>query len=645
MTESNDILATLPVEHISYSAMRLFLSNPYQFKKNYILGLWDYKQSPSAVVGKSFHKFAELIYKGQSQDSATQEAIKMMDKIPDSDIDFGKTGSREKMAKDLNKVIEFFLHERPDVGKVLGAEVKVTTNFEIDGIMSPLPVKAISDLVSEINGDIHIWDWKVLTSHTDLSEEKPDYVMQAQFNYETVKAKYGKYPKAIHYVEIKKSKNRSTDGKQINIYTIEYDKHPEYKQGFLYMYEAVIRQMVNSNYLFLPNFSDMFSGKESFTEFLSEKIDVTMPSVTHKSALVKMTDRPQFVESTIDSAVGENMTPAERVISKFLEFGIALEHADSFEGSSVTLHRFKPSRGVKMAQLVKYESDIMIALGVKSVRIIAPIKGTKLVGVEVSNETQAVVEWSEDMLKPSSLVIPVGQDVYNRPFHLDIAKAPHLLVAGATGSGKSVGLNVIIKSLIEQNTPQELNLVLIDPKMTEFNHLMNDPHVDGNVFSEVEDISLVLKWAIQQMNDRYTMMRNKGIRKLPSEFPKIVIVIDEMADLMLSPEKFVDPETDKMVKYSGVIEADIIRLTQKSRAAGIHLVLATQRPSVDVIKGTLKANLPTRIAYMTATQTDSKVILDQAGAEQLLGNGDCLVLDPRSQGLTRLQGYYLKEDE
>ena len=297
----------------------------------------------------------------------------------------------------------------------------------------------------------------------------------------------------------------------------------------------------------------------------------------------------------------------------------------------------KPSRGVSMAKIAKFEDDLALALGAKSVRIEAPLRGTKYVGIEVSNVDQKIVPWSTELLKEQSLSLPVGSDVYGNPYHIDLAKAPHLLVAGSTGSGKSVALNMFIQSLMQQNSPDALGLILIDPKRTEFAQFEGDEHLvsqELGVITEGEDATLALEWAVEEMEERYKKLRAAKVRDIDTYnanggfMQKIVIVVDELADLMLSVHK------EK-------IEAAIIRLAQKARASGIHLILATQRPSVDVVTGILKANFPTRVAFMTATKVDSSVILDQPGAESLIGNGDCFVMKPSEKGLIRLQGYYL----
>jgi hypothetical protein len=584
-----------------------------------------------SVVGKGFHRFCEYYFQGNSIEQATEYALKYVATVPDSEIDFGKTGSREKINTELAQAIKFFLQEVPSIGTVLAAEDNTTAEFYIGDMKAPVPVKAISDLVTDIEGEIWLWDWKVVTSFTDKEEDQPDYVMQAMFNYHTVLFKYKKAPTGVNYVEVKKSANKSGEP-QLQVYEIRFSNHPEYFKYFYNIYTAFIRAMANPDFIFLPNFSDPYSGKESWKDFTSELLDFEMPrQVSHKSVLTRNIDDVSFVESAIHSVKSDNLPDSDLIRVKLLEFGISVELQETHTGPSVTLYAFRPSRGVSMSKISKYEDDLALALGAKSVRIEAPIRGTKLVGVEVGNHVQKKVDWSEEHLMPGTLQIPVGVDVYNKVYHLDLAKAPHLLVAGATGSGKSVSLSVIIHSLVKQNSEDQMGLILIDPKQTEFYAFEDVPHLMSGIISEPEDVDNALEWAISEMDKRYRTLRASKARNI-DEFmggmKKIVIVIDELADLMLSD-------------FGSSIENKIVRLAQKARAAGIHLICATQRPSVDVVTGILKANFPTRIAYMTSTRVDSAVILDQAGAEQLLGNGDCLVMSPREKGLVRLQGFFL----
>lgn len=623
----------IPVDHLSYSSMKMFCSNPWLFKKNYLLNIWDKKTSPSMLLGKAFHKYAEVLYGQNDQELASKKAYELLNSMPDSEIDWLKTGSREKTLKELAQVIDIFMSYRsPSYGIVKATEFRKTVTPFIDGKPFPLAIKAVSDMVTERDGGIHIIDWKVVSSHTDIAEEQPDYIMQAIFNYFTVKEFFGE-PKTMTYVEVKKSLNK--DGSpQIQNYEINYDKHPEYFKYFGRMYAGVVEQLQNPSFIFLPNFSDIMTKKEAWQDFTSEIMDFNMPEQTiHRSPISQNIERA-FVESKIDEKESTVMSIQDKITTKMIEFGIPLEFVESFEGPNVTLFGFKPSRGVKMSSIENFDKDLQLALETKSVRIIAPIPGKKLVGVEIANDDQKVINLDQAPAPKTSLELAIGLDVYGMPHSIDLAKAPHLLVAGSTGAGKSVGLAGFIKTLTKNNTTLDLGLVLIDPKRSEFVDFDDCQHLLSPIVTETEDAIVTLQWAVDEMETRYKRLKEAKAKNIDlynangGQMQKIVIIVDELADLLLSS-----------TKARGDIETHIVRLAQKARAVGIHLILATQRPSVDVVTGILKANFPTRLAFMTATQTDSKVIIDQGGAEKLIGNGDCLLMQPK-RDLLRLQNYY-----
>lgn len=604
------------------------------FKKQYILNLWDFKTSPSMLVGKAFHKFAECLHSGMDHQASVQKAYELISEAKDQDIEWGKTGSREKCLKELNQVIDIYLSNAPAFGETVATEYKKTVLPKIDGQPWPLPVKAVTDRITRRPDGLHLIDYKVVASLSDLAEEKPDFIMQAMFNYFTVSESMGENPIDMTYFEIKKSMSR--DGSpQVQSYLIEYGKHPEYFKYFAKMYSGVIESLSNDNYIFLPNFGDMLTAKESWADFTSEVMDFSMPKqVVHKSPVMVNQER-QFVESTINTTDDRVLAPEEKIQAKMLEFGIPLEYVESYPGANVTMFAFKPSRGVKMSAIEKYDRDLQLALETRSVRIQAPIVGKKLIGVEIPNDNQRIVPLSEAPTPKSPLELPIGVDIYGKAHTLDLAKAPHLLVAGSTGAGKSVALASFIHTLTKHNTTVDLGLLLIDPKRSEFATFEDSQHLVNPIITEVEQAAIALDALVDEMENRYKILQASKVKNIASyrsqggDMQYMVVVIDELADLLLSAD----------VKAG--IEKNIIRLAQKSRAVGIHLILATQRPSVDVVTGILKANFPTRLAFMTATQVDSKVILDQAGAEKLIGSGDCMLMQPRHD-LTRLQSYFVE---
>jgi S-DNA-T family DNA segregation ATPase FtsK/SpoIIIE len=332
-------------------------------------------------------------------------------------------------------------------------------------------------------------------------------------------------------------------------------------------------------------------------------------------------------------------------IQKTLEnFGIKVEMGEVKVGPTITQYTLKPAEGTKLAQITALANELALALAKHPIRIEAPIPGQSLVGVEVPNERQAVVRLKELLntenfkKKKSNLTIALGKDVAGDVWLADLGKMPHLLVAGATGSGKTVMLNAIIITLLYQNSPDDLKLILIDPKRVEL-ILYNDiPHLLAPVITDVSKTIQVLRWTVSEMDRRFSLLAEAKKRDIESynaetqeKIPYLVVVIDELADLMV-----VAPTE---------VESYIIRLTQMARATGIHLIMATQRPSVDIITGLIKANITSRIAFSVASMVDSRTILDFAGAEKLLGRGDMLFISPEIFKPKRLQAAYISDKE
>ena len=335
-------------------------------------------------------------------------------------------------------------------------------------------------------------------------------------------------------------------------------------------------------------------------------------------------------------------------------------------GPTVTQFEVEPAAGVKVRQFASLSNDLALAMRANSIRIVAPIPGKGAVGIEVPNPTPEMVSFREIVEHPeyntarAALPVALGKDLEGRPVIADLAKMPHLLIAGATGSGKSVCVNTIITSLIYRHTPATLRFLMVDPKMVELSVYNTLPHLRHKVITDNRDAAAVLKWAVLEMQDRYALLAANGCRNVQDFnrrvqegarlqkprnpevafevnsynagiLPYIVVIIDEMADLMMTVQ--------------GEVETPIAMLAQKARAIGIHLILATQRPSVNVITGLIKANFPSRIAFRVASQIDSRTILDGSGAESLLGNGDMLFLPPGKSEPVRLQGAYLSSEE
>ncbi len=333
------------------------------------------------------------------------------------------------------------------------------------------------------------------------------------------------------------------------------------------------------------------------------------------------------------------------IIKRTLEsFGIPVEMGEINIGPKVTRYTLKPAEGVKLSRITALSQDLALALAVHPIRIEAPIPGKSLVGIEVPNKAAALVRLGSLILYPEFqssglLGFALGRNVSGEPIFADIEKMPHLLVAGATGSGKSITIHSILISLLYKNSPTTLKLILVDPKRVELSTYEGLPHLATSVITENKKAINALRWAITEMDRRYDILLKAGRRDIASynksgpeePLPYLIIVVDELADLMTS--------------YGREVEGSIVRLAQMARATGIHLILSTQRPSVEIITGLIKANITSRIALQVASQVDSRTILDTSGAEKLLGGGDLLFISSELSKPKRIQGSYITEEE
>lgn len=352
-----------------------------------------------------------------------------------------------------------------------------------------------------------------------------------------------------------------------------------------------------------------------------------------------------LLKSTIEKPTAGDLRANANIIKRTLDsFGIPVEMGEITIGPKVTRYTLKPAEGIKLSRITALNQDLALALAAHPIRIEAPIPGKSLVGIEVPNKSAAIVRLGSLMAFPEfsgsgPLGFILGRDVSGDPIVADIEKMPHLLIAGATGSGKSVAIHALIVSLLYKNSPETLKLVLIDPKRVELTIYNNLPHLVAPVITDGKKALGVFRWAIEEMEKRYDKLQAAGARDIRSynktnqseSIPYLVIVIDELADLMAA--------------YGRDIESSIVRLAQMARATGIHLVLSTQRPSVEVITGLIKANITSRMALQVASQVDSRTILDTSGAEKLLGGGDMLFVSAELSKPKRIQGAYLSEEE
>ena len=389
------------------------------------------------------------------------------------------------------------------------------------------------------------------------------------------------------------------------------------------------------------------SQESSLENYQLPGVDLLMPS-----------DQMEY-----DNHEKEVRRKAKTLEKTFADFGFNVRVVEIETGPVIAQYEVELEAGLRLAKITNLADDLAIALRVPSVRIVAPIPGKNTVGIEIPNTTRSMVRlrevMEEDHNKWQKMKIPVflGKDVSGKSTTIDLATLPHLLIAGRTGTGKSVCLNSIITSMVMTRRPDEVKMLMIDPKMVELSPYKKLPHLMHPVVTDMKKAEAILAWAVDKMEERYTLLANAGVRhvssynqlgeqelldriqpetdeerkNIPRHLPYVVIIVDEMADLMMTSAK--------------EVEGHIIRLAQKSRAVGIHLVLATQKPTVDVITGLIKSNLPARIAFQVASRTDSRVVLDEMGADKLLGNGDMLFLSPGTSTLLRGQGTFLTDDE
>ncbi len=412
-----------------------------------------------------------------------------------------------------------------------------------------------------------------------------------------------------------------------------------------------------SSKTFTARIADQLKKKSGIVD--SKQDEVSQP-VGFQPPSTTLLNKPHA--GKIRAGLEQNLLNNSRILEeKLLDFGVEGQVVGVLPGPVITRYEFQPAPGIKVSRIVNLSDDLALALKAIAVRIVAPVPGKDVVGIEVPNATREIVYLREILESkgfannPSKLALGIGKDIGGRPYIADLTKMPHLLIAGATGSGKSVCLNALICSILFHATPDEVRFIMIDPKTLELGIYENIPHLLIPVVKDPHQAVNALNWATEEMRRRYGILAQKGVRNiaqyndavldfrkrqhaetlqtvetLEDPLPYIVVIVDELADLTIS---------------SSGVEKPITRLAQMARAVGIHLILATQRPSVDVITGLIKANFPARISFRVSSKVDSRTILDTNGAELLLGDGDMLFLIPGTSRIRRLHGSFVTEKE
>ena len=591
---------------LSHSAIMCFLNNQIQFKKRYIAKVYDEPSSPALVVGKAMHKMIEERLKGQSIEVAIQSGLQEIENIADYEIDYGKTGSREKIIDQYQKLSTIVINELPAYDDILAIEDRVECELSIRN--KKIPMKGYIDLVRDLGDTLEIVDWKSVTSYSDEDTENWAYLIQSWIYVQLIEFKYKKPVSRVVFKEIKKTINR--DGMpQIKDYVLDRHGIEEANDVIGRVVKAVSDYVDNPNAAYFPNPRDMMNGAQSM------HIVAQMEGVAVRT--VHTTERREKF-APVNTVVAEDIaddsgSETERIMAKLVEFGVGGRIDEVVKSSTVDTYLLKPNRGVKMSKLASMGDDLSLALGSDAVRVIAPIYGTQTVGIEVPHE-QSFPKFDG---KATSHQIPIGVDTMNNVIYDNIAKMPHMLIGGQTGSGKSVFIRNIIQSL------NNCEVDIIDMKGLDFEDL------GKNITSEVPAALMLIKKLVHLMDERYKNKRVNAKRR--------VLIIDEYADLVMQTGKEkheigVFDENGKLKTKTTTIdtrkqlETDLARILQKGRAANINVIIATQRPSADIVAPIIKANCPVKACLRVATAKNSEIILDESGGERLLGKGDMLYL-------------------
>ncbi len=629
--------------------MVLLSTNPILCKIKYInRDIFDNTMGISGVLGKAFHKAMEVYYGGSdtlvpiNESEAVEYGLKagmeLLSAYNDGFIEYSKTiENKAKALELLSFCFKSYIKEFPyKVNEVVSVEDKIEEMIEIEwrgkNLVLPVKLKGYVDKTERPeDGKLRIRDYKTCYSFSNPDKIDGAKILQAIEYYLLVYAKTGEEPYSIVFDEVKYSQNKDKTEKQVRSYEIVYADNDLYFDFYFRFYEDCIRYL-NGEAVFLPNVHALFDNEVAIIAYihrldvpeeiakLMKKHKVDRISDLLKKEIQSAGNMRKLMKSVEDKFVSaknidyDKMSMEEKIQTKMLEYGIMLQFDSKVEGTTVDLYRYVPSMGVKMSKLKAYTDDIEQVIGIAGVRILAPIPNSSLIGVEVPRiERMFPVLPVHD--KTFNLMI--GQTVTGDPYIFDVREAPHMLVAGSSGSGKSVFLHSLISQLLQI---ENVELYLCDPKQVELSQY--DEMVKEYKHSHAGIISL-LESLVEEMEKRYGVMKKAKVRNISEigSMPYKFVIIDEYADLTLK----------------GGVEANIQLLAQKGRACGIHIILATQRASTKIINGDILVNFPTKVVFRVSKEVDSRVMLSESGAEKLLGKGDMLL--STSSGIIRLQGY------
>lgn len=660
-----------PLDHVSASSMILFSTNPILFKiKKLNRDTIDTMTGVSAVIGKAFHHAMETYYAPTDDETGRDEpaAIKAtleagtnyMAEYPEGWIEWSKDVPTRQDAIELVAfaITEYVKSSKYTAERTIACEDKILTEIDIEWrgrqLRLPAPLKGFIDRVTRRkDGKLCVRDYKTCRSFSNLDKIDGAKIIQAVEYFFLAHAKYGEAPHSMTFEEVKLTKNKD-GGPQVREYEVVYADNPLYFEFYFRFFEDMVRAL-NGEMVYVPNVKAMFDNEVAIVAYI-QRLDVTEEVAARKKKLgvATLTDLLKAdiqqagnmrklltaVEDQLAQAKSMNyeaMKNEEKIAAKMIEHGMILKFDSLVRGATVDLYRFSTTLGIKMSKIRQYADDIQQVLGATSVRVLAPIPNSVLVGFEVPREERRFPE----VPAASGFDLAIGETIEGKIRRFDLRDAPHMVVAGSAGSGKSVFLHSMIRQLTEAGA----HMVLIDPKQVEFSRY-------DDALTELSAIEQAIELLVHDMEQRYELLKKAKKRDArEAGWKPTVLVIDEYADLVMggaAPKKktrkkeYIDDQGAKVTETDvdgGPLGIDhhIQRLAQKGRAAGIHIILATQRASAKVISGDIKVNFPVKAVFRVAKAVDSMVMLDEDGAEKLLGKGDMLF--GSEAGIERLQSY------
>jgi len=666
------------IDHYSYSSLVKFSTNPFMFKVKYINGdNIDTAHSPASVIGKAFHVALQRYYEAKETEEdeikvGLETGMTYIDEYLDNFIEFNTiVPNKQKAQEILAFAYNSYVTQKADEKCELVAteeliEEEIDVEWKGQQLRLPIKLKGYLDKLVREDGKLKIVDYKTTRSFTDPDKIDGVKIIQAVQYYFLVYAKYGEPPYSMVYEEVKTSKNKGGES-QLKEYEVIYEENELFFDFYFRFYDDITKAL-SGEAVFVPNLNDFYDNEVAIISYI-HRLDIPEEQakemkklrVDNITDLLKkkiqnagnMRKLLKTAEQKFISAKNLNynaMKQEEKIQTKLMEHGMLIKFDSKVEGHTVDLYRYNPSIGLKMSKLKGYVADIEQVVGVSGIRILAPIPDTSLIGFEVPRKERKFIETKP---KPKGFELSIGVDIMGQDYKFDIRKAPHMLVAGATGSGKSVFLNSIIDQLTNN---KEVDLHLFDPKMVELAQFSSQA---VEYETDTEKIHEAIEYLVKEMNERYKVLSKAGVRNIQQYTGKMrykVVVIDEFGDLIMS-NITIDKQVETGEVYakgelagkpkmkrektnlSSEITKNILLLAQKARACGIHLIIATQRPSTDIITGSIKANFVCKVVFKTAKEIDSRVVLDEAGAEKLLGKGDLLFSS--DEGMVRLQGYLI----